>query len=214
MMFKQGFSLVGALRTRLLEKTFMNVRNFSIAMVALLSAQAGFAQAAAPDAQPGDEKINTVIVYGEDACQPSTDDTINVCARMPESDRYRIPKTLRDDINNPRREAWSKRVMAYEYVAASGAMSCSASGSGGFTGCGLKEIDAAYDEKKSDPGLAFGRMIAAERNKRLALIDAEAEEVEKRALQFEKERAEREARQAEAEEKAVDAEAGALPEPK
>jgi hypothetical protein len=214
MMFKQGFSLAGALRIRLLEKTFMNVRNFSIAMVALLSSQAGFAQAQAPDAQPGDEKINTVIVYGEDACQPSTDDIINVCARLPESDRYRIPKTLRDDINNPRREAWSKRVIAYEHVAASGAMSCSPSGSGGFTGCGLKEIDAAYDEKKADPGLAFGRMIAAERNKRLALIDAEAVEVEKRALQFEKERAEREARQAEAEEKAVDSEAGALPEPK
>jgi hypothetical protein len=40
-------------------------------------------------------------------------------------------------------------------------------------------------------------MIAAERKRRLAAIDAEAELVEQRVQQFEKERAEREARQAE-----------------
>ncbi len=191
----------------------MTIKRFTMATIALFMTQAGFAQTGAPEPRPGDEKINTVIIYGDDACTPSTDDIINVCARLPEADRYRIPKTLRDDINNPRHEAWGKRVLAYEHIAASGAMSCSPTGSGGFTGCGLKEIDAAYAEKKSDPGLAFGRMIAAERKKRLAGIDAEAELVEQRALQFEKERAEREARQAEAAEKAVDAEAGALPEP-
>lgn len=190
----------------------MNGRTLFLSALVFAAASPAFAQA--PAAQPGDEKINTVIVYGDDGCQPSTDDVINVCARLPEADRYRIPKGLRNDINNPRREAWAKRVLAYEYVAASGAMSCSASGSGGFTGCGLREIDAAYDEKKSDPGLAFGRMIAAERKKRLAMIDAEAEEVEKRVVVFEKERAEREAKQAAAENQAVDSEAGALPEPK
>jgi hypothetical protein len=192
----------------------MKITHVPIMALALLAAQAGFTQTDAPGAQPGDEKINTVIVYGDDACTPSTDDTINVCARMPEADRYRIPEVLRDDINNPRREAWGKRVLAYEHIGASGAMSCSPAGSGGFTGCGLKEIDAAYAEKSSDPGLAFGRMIAAERKKRLAGIDAEAEAVEQRALQFEKERAEREARLADEADKAVDAEAGALPEPK
>jgi hypothetical protein len=192
----------------------MNLARLSIAAISLLAAQSGYAQTDVPEAQPSDEKINTVIVYGDDQCLPSTDDTINVCARMPEADRFRIPKALRADINNPRNEAWGKRVLAYEYVGATGAMSCSPAGSGGFTGCGLKEIDAAYDEKKSDPGLAFGRMIAAERKKRLAMIDAEAEEVEKRALQFEKERGEREARQAEEADKAIEAEAGALPEPK
>jgi hypothetical protein len=190
----------------------MNGRTLFLSALIFAAATPVFAQA--PEAQPGDEKINTVIVYGQDTCQPSTDDTINVCARLPEADRYRIPKGLRDDINNPRREAWAKRVLAYEYIGASGAMSCSASGSAGFTGCGLKEIDAAYDEKKSDPGLAFGRMIAAERKKRLAMIDAEAEEVEKRVVVFEKERAEREAKQAAAEDKAIDNQAGALPEPK
>ncbi len=192
----------------------MNIPRLSIVALALLTAQAGFAQAEAPAPEQGTEKINTVILYGDDSCPPSTDDTINVCAKLPEADRYRIPKALRGDINNPRREAWAKRVLAYEYVAAAGAMSCSTSGSGGFTGCGLKEIDAAYAEKETDPGLAFGRMIAAERKKRLASIDAEAELVEQRVVQFEKERAEREARQAEAEDKALESQTGALPEPK
>jgi hypothetical protein len=192
----------------------MTLKQTSLAILALLSASHAFAQATDATELAGDEKINTIIVYGDDACTPSTDDTINVCARLPESDRYRIPKGLRDDINNPRREAWAKRVLAYEYIAASGPMSCSTSGSAGFTGCGLKEIDAAYAEKAADPGLAFGRMIAAERKKRLAGIDLEAEQVEQRIKQFEKERAEREARQAEAEDQAATAAAEALPEPK
>ncbi|MGL5840111.1 MAG: hypothetical protein ACRCY3_16585 [Sphingorhabdus sp.] len=164
--------------------------------MALFNAPA-FAQTETPAPAAADaEKINTVIVYGDDKCQESTDDTINVCARLPESDRYRIPTPLRGDLTDPRKEAWTNRVLAYEFIGREGTMSCSPTGAGGFTGCGLKQIDAAYAEKEADPGLAFGRMIAAERRKRLAAIDAEAELVEQRVIQFEKERAEREARQA------------------
>jgi hypothetical protein len=165
------------------------------AVLVLVSAPAVGQESPAPPVADA-EKINTVIVYGQDKCEESSSDTINVCARLPESDRYRIPTVLRDDINDPRKEAWNNRVLAYEYVGREGIMSCSPTGAGGFTGCGLKQIDAAYAEKDQDPGLAFGRMIAAERKKRLAAIDAEAELVEQRVKQFEKERAEREARQA------------------
>ncbi len=49
--------------------------------------------AAAQD-QAGD-KVNTVIVYGEDECPQSTGGDIVVCARMDESERYRIPEALR-----------------------------------------------------------------------------------------------------------------------
>lgn len=169
--------------------------------------------------QSGDEKINQLIIYGDDKCPESTDDVINVCAKFSEADRYRIPTSLRNDPNSLRNQAWSERVMAYEYVAASGTMSCSPSGAGGFTGCGLGEINKAYAEKKQDPGITFGRLIAAERAKRLAGIDAEAAEVEERTKEFEQGRAEREARlQAEldakeaAEQSTADAEP--LPEPK
>jgi hypothetical protein len=137
-------------------------------------------------------------------------------ARMGEADRYRIPSSLRGDPNDPRNQAMSERIKSYEYVGASGTMSCSASGAGGFTGCGLREIDRAYAEKAQDPGIVFGRLIAAERAKRMAGIDAEAAEVEARVTEFEKGRAEREAKlQAELDAKdAASAEAEPLPEPK
>ena len=190
----------------------------SIATFALAISAPSMAQDAAGPAAP-DEKINQLIVYGDDACPESKGDEIVVCARMGEAERYRIPTSLRNDPNDLRNQAWSERVMAYEYVGASGTMSCSPSGAGGFTGCGLKAINTAYAEKAQDPGITFGRLIAAERAKRLAGIDAEAAEVEERTKEFELGRAEREARlQAElaakeaVEQSAADAEP--LPEPK
>jgi hypothetical protein len=184
---------------------------------AILMSTASIAQDA-DESQPGDEKINQLIVYGSDECPQSKGDEIVVCARMNEADRYRIPPSLRDDPNSPQNQAWLNRVQAYEYVGASGTLSCSPSGAGGFTGCGLKEIDRAYAEKAQDPGVTFGRLIAAERIKRMAGIDAEAAAVEERVKEFEKGRAEREARlQAEmdAKENAERSNAGSdpLPEP-
>lgn len=173
----------------------------------------------APASAPVDEKINQLIIYGDDKCPESKGDEIVVCARMDEADRYRIPSSLRSDPNDPRNQAVSERIKSYEYVAASGTMSCSPSGAGGFTGCGLKEIDRAYAEKAQDPGITFGRLIAAERAKRMAGIDAEAAEVEERVKQFEKDRADREAKlQAELDAKEAAEQAGSdaqpLPEPK
>jgi len=187
----------------------------SLASIALMLS----AQAPAQDAltaKPGDEKINQLIIYGNDKCPESVGDEIVVCARMGEADRYRIPTNLRGDPNDPRNQAMSERIKSYEYVAASGTMSCSPSGAGGFTGCGLAEINKSYAEKAQDPGITFGRLIAAERAKRMAGIDAEAAEVEARVVEFEKGRAEREAKlQAELDAKeAANAEADPLPQPK
>ncbi len=157
------------------------------ALSAILIASSAPAFAQSPSGpQAGDEKINQLIIYGEDPCPQSNDDEIVVCARLAEGERFRIPKTLRDVENKPVKEAWTNRVLAYEHVAASGTMSCSAIGAGGFTGCGLKDIDSAYAEKSQDIGLAFGRLIAAERNKRLSGIDAESELVEERVLDEER----------------------------
>lgn len=190
----------------------------SLTAVAMMSSIQLQAQDA-PASQPGDEKINQLIIYGDDQCPESKGDEIVVCARMGEADRYRIPSSLRADPNDPRNQATSERIKSYEYVAASGTMSCSPSGAGGFTGCGLQEINKAYAEKAQDPGITFGRLIAAERSKRMAGIDAEAAEVEARVTEFEKGRAEREAKlQAELEAKETAGQSGAdseaLPEPK
>jgi hypothetical protein len=182
----------------------------------MLSMSAQAQQAEGPSVP--DEKINQLIVYGDDACPESKGDEIVVCARMDEADRYRIPTSLRTDPNDSRNQATSERIKAYEYVGASGTMSCSPSGAGGFTGCGLAEINKAYAEKAQDPGITFGRLIAAERAKRMAGIDAEAAEVEERVKIFEQDRAAREAKlQAELDAKEAAGETGAdapLPEPK
>ena len=193
-------------------KAMAKISLVSIAL--MLSVQASAQDA--PAAKPGDEKINQLIIYGDDKCPESVGDEIVVCARMGEADRYRIPSSLRGNPNDPRNEAMSERIKSYEYVAASGTMSCSPSGAGGFTGCGLAEINKAYAEKAQDPGITFGRLIAAERAKRMAGIDAEAAEVEARVVEFEKGRAEREAKlQAELDAKeAANAEAEPLPQPK
>ncbi|MEP7350890.1 MAG: hypothetical protein ABI668_13210 [Sphingorhabdus sp.] len=166
-----------------------------------------------------EEKINQLIIYGDDVCPESKGDEIVVCARLGEAERYRIPTSLRNDPNDLKNQAWTERVKAYEYVAASGTMSCSPSGAGGFTGCGLGEINKAYAEKAQDPGITFGRLIAEERRKRLAGIDAESTEVEERVKAFEKDRAEREAKlqgELDAKEEAADPQLATepLPEPK
>ena len=191
------------------------VARISLASIALMLSVQASAQDA-PASQPVDETINQLIIYGDDKCPESTGDEIVVCARMGEADRYRIPTNLRGDPNDPRNQAMSERIKSYEYVGASGTMSCSPSGAGGFTGCGLAEIDKAYAEKAQDPGITFGRLIAAERAKRMAGIDAEAAEVEERVVEFEKGRAEREAKlQAELDAKeATGADAEPLPQPK
>ncbi len=187
-----------------------------LALLTLPFANATPTYAQSAVAQPGDEKINQLVIYGNDKCPQSTENEITVCARVDEKERFRIPKNLRST-TQPVAQSWSQRVKAYEYVAATGVGSCSAAGAGGFTGCGLKNIDIAYAEKAQDPGLAFGRLIAAERRKRLSGIDAEAKEVEDVVIAEERAAAARKLQDQSnnIQSKAVDeADAEALPQPK
>lgn len=142
----------------------------ALSAVAPLGAAPAMAQAAEP-------KVNMVIVYGEDKCPESNGDDIVVCARKDEGERYRIPEPLREGAS-PQNEAWNNRVRAYETVTATGTNSCSPVGVGGWTGCSGKLIDQAYAEKQTDPGIRAGELIAAEREKRLATIDADAAETQ------------------------------------
>jgi hypothetical protein len=154
-----------------------------IAASALVPAALLFAMPAM--AQSADEKVNQLIVYGDDACPPSTGNEITVCARKDESERYRIPESLRESIS-PQNDAWTNRVIAYETIGANGAMSCSPVGSGGFTGCVGKLIDTAYAERKLDPNIRFSQLIADERAKRLSTIDSDAAETHARVEQLER----------------------------
>lgn len=128
----------------------------------------------APASAQADERINLVIVYGEDACPPSVDGEIVVCPRFDESERYRIPPDLRGNPDALSEQSWSSRVKAYEMVGASGAMSCSPSGAGGFTGCTQQLVGNYWAERDSMGSSQAGRMVEEERERRLAELDQEA----------------------------------------
>jgi hypothetical protein len=133
--------------------------------------------AAAQDA--AGDKVNMVIIYGDDECPTSTDDVINVCARKAENERYRIPDNLRAS-SNPENTAWAKRAESFEMIGAFGAFSCSPTGGGGFTGCTQAMIDAAYGEKGEASGIRFAQLIALARAERLSTIDEEAADTQAR----------------------------------
>ena len=179
------------------------------AAVALIAAPALAQDAAAPAAAPA-EKINQLIVYGDDPCPQSSPEEITVCARKDESERYRIPEVLRGDPDNPRNEPWTDRVEAYETVGAAGIASCSPVGVGGATGCMQKLIDAAYAERRGGSDTRFGQLIEAERAKRLSTIDEEAAATQARVEQLEREYDAKVARERAAEDAATNA---PLPQP-
>ncbi|MBB3859793.1 hypothetical protein GGQ88_001054 [Novosphingobium hassiacum] len=136
---------------------------------------------------PAGERVNQIIIYGDDPCPASTDGTITVCARKEEEERFRIPAPLRDNPNAAVNQAWSQRVRAYETVGAFGTNSCSAVGSGGATGCLTRLIDKAYAEKRNSTDVQFGKLIEEERARRLQTIDADAAAEQGRVEQIEKE---------------------------
>lgn len=167
------------------------------------------APATAQDAAP-EPKVNMVIIYGDDKCPESGDDTITVCARKAESERYRIPENLRAS-TNPANEAWNNKVIAYETVGRTGTQSCSPVGAGGWTGCTGQMLKQAAGEKASDPNIKFGQLIAEERAKRLSTIDAEATETQSRVEEVEKQMEARRKADEKAEEAAAPAPAPSKP---
>lgn len=169
------------------------------------------APAVAQDTAP-EPKMNMVIIYGDDKCPESSDDTITVCARKGEGERYRIPEPLRTS-SSPQNEAWNNRVIAYETVGAAGTASCSPTGAGGWTGCTGKLLQQARGEKQTDPNIKFGQLIADERAKRLSTIDEDASATQSRVEEVEKQMEDRRKAEEEAAAKAQP-EPPALPEPK
>lgn len=137
------------------------------------------------------EKINQVVVYGEDQCPRGAPDEIVVCAKMPESERYRVPEMLRGNPLSPRNEAWANKVVALERTGRFGTDSCSPAGLGGFTGCTQALVAGAKAERQAANKTDWQAMIADERAKRLAGIDAASDEVEAAVVAEEKALAER-----------------------
>ncbi|WP_447756992.1 hypothetical protein [Sphingopyxis fribergensis] len=157
----------------------------------ILAGSAAALPATAQDGPTDVDKINQVIVYGDDRCEQSSPDEIVVCNRMPESERYRVPQMLRGNPLDVRNEAWANKVVALERVGRFGTDSCSPTGLGGFTGCTQALLAGAKAERQAADKTDWQAMIADERAKRLAGIDAASDEVEAAVVAEERALAER-----------------------
>ena len=115
---------------------------------ALLLAAAALSQEAESGAPP--ERSVTAIVYGDDPCPVAKDEEeIVVCARRPDSERYRIPKELRSAGDPLSETAWGARADTLDDASRSTLPgSCSPVGTYGQSGCRQQMLDAWYEERR------------------------------------------------------------------
>ena len=86
-----------------------------------------------------------VTVFGTEECpKPSSPDEIVVCARLPDSEAYRIPERLRLAEKRVSPFQANRNLLLGDASGAAGGSigSCSAVGSGGMIGCDRRQIDA------------------------------------------------------------------------
>jgi hypothetical protein len=159
-------------------------------MKSLLAAAAALAALSAPalaqeDTAAADAvasaKVNQLIVYGNDPCPESTNEQINVCARLDDKERFRIPSNLRDTRNDPVNQAWGARAVELQYVGRSGIGSCSPTGPGGMIGCYNQLVNQARAERAGADSVNWDRLIDEARQERLSKIDQQAKDDEEAA---------------------------------
>ncbi len=93
---------------------------------------------------------SALIIYGNDKCPSNT-----VCIRALESERFRIPRTLRSAPLAPKDQPWSARAKSVANAgAATGTGSCSNVGGGGFTGCWKRDMQQARQENDQSAAAA------------------------------------------------------------
>jgi hypothetical protein len=105
-----------------------------------LGATLGALGSAPASAQLGNERA--LVVFGSDPCPRDT-----ICVRAPETERYRIPKELRENMVSAGNERWADRAKSIEYAGSTGTASCSTQGSGSWTGCWGQMMKQAKSER-------------------------------------------------------------------
>ena len=126
----------------------------SLFLLPLMFAAVPLSAAKEQPALPGEApppRVSTLVVYGDDPCPRSKDEEIIVCARQPESDRYRIPKQFRKKkVEDGSDQTWTERTRTLDMVSRKGLPnSCSPHGSGGQTGCMRQFLEAARAEREA-----------------------------------------------------------------
>lgn len=116
-------------------------------LLALLLPALGASTPALAETPP--KRILNLVVYGDDPCPKGEDDEIVVCARKPESERYRIPKPLRDKPEVAGGPGWGAQVSNMEDVSRQTIPgSCTPIGSYGFTGCTAAMMRQWFAERR------------------------------------------------------------------
>lgn len=112
-------------------------------LIAIAGALAACGFAAPALAQ--DAPVNGVLtVFGNDPCPADA-----ICVRAPEEERFRIPKTIREQTEiTPRNESWAVRQESVLQEGQIGTGSCSTVGPGGQTGCFVREATRANAEAR------------------------------------------------------------------
>lgn len=96
-----------------------------------------------------------VTVFGNEACpKPRSADEVVVCARLPESEVYRIPEPLRRAENRQSVLTQNRALLLGDGTGGAGGSigSCSAVGAAGFTGCDRRMIEAWAQDRTNRMG--------------------------------------------------------------
>ncbi|WP_174274483.1 hypothetical protein [Sphingomonas bacterium] len=100
----------------------------------------GLGLALSPAQAQSNDKV--LMIFGSDPCPAGT-----TCVRAPESERFRIPKSLRQSTPSTGNERWGDRARSIDTVGASGTGSCTNTGAGGWTGCWGQRMRAAKADR-------------------------------------------------------------------
>lgn len=129
----------------------MKLTTLACAAVLLVATGTAATSAAAADAP---RRTTTTTVYGDDACPAATNGDIVVCGRLPESERYRIPKKIREQQAKKKERVeqnWASRNSTLDDLArAERPNSCSVVGAGGQTGCSEAMLRQWADERRAE----------------------------------------------------------------
>ncbi|SKB25130.1 hypothetical protein [Sphingopyxis flava] len=115
---------------------------------ALAERQESLAQTGQPP-----QRTSILYTYGDEPCPEAEGDEIVVCAQRPESDRYRVPKELREELKDDAPVgggSWTSAVEGYENIARmTRPDSCSPVGSYGFSGCSAAALREWQAERRA-----------------------------------------------------------------
>ncbi len=99
------------------------------------------------------QRTSVLYTYGDEPCPEPEDNEIVVCAQQPESERYRVPKELREEIKDDTPVgggSWASRVEGYDNIARQTRPdSCSPVGSYGYTGCAALALRQWFEARRA-----------------------------------------------------------------